>query len=616
MKRTAPPVRRAQAFLLNAGIPVLLFSLTVFLGFSSCSASQDADWTAPALARDFSPGPGYAHTAWPALHRDSRNSDFSPFYAVPDLELAWYALDGASILGGPHIGPDGKLYVTTGQGGGTASLHVFYPDGRSAWESADFEAGILINPPVSDPDGNIYFADGRSFYSLDSGGKTRWEIAFADAGVTGNFITAQFVGESLVGGITTDGQVLLVDKNSGSVHGSPLDLPGEKGPPSEPVPAGVLGGGLVDPDYIRPLWDLFFGREIEVANTPAVHPGTGRIYIIAAGRNESSGSLYGIDVTPEGAVIAFETSVGPGSGTSPALSPDGRLVYAADDGGTMYAFDSKDGSVVWEVSGIDAVASPSVGQNGTVFTYTNKKKGTIIALNGRSGEILWKRDYSDLVRKSVPAAPPLVRSNSVDCVLVTTPGILWAALDYGYRIKAKGRIANIPYSNVLVALNPSDGSLLHEVPLRSSSSALIVPDHRGNVFVSMGAVPDSAFYYGEAAERLPKKLKMKQAPPAGLAAFRPSDPESWARGALEWTHGNIACAAEASLRDSVGMIRTIELQLKGVAEGRNGRYAGIALRALPAAEQAEAAALAGNASGVSRHLSELERLLGDLPGEK
>ena len=49
---------------------------------------------------------------------------------------------------------------------------------------------------------------------------------------------------------------------------------------SEAPPPGIWGGGLLAEEYVTPLWDLIWGREIEVANTPAVHPDTGRIFII------------------------------------------------------------------------------------------------------------------------------------------------------------------------------------------------------------------------------------------------------------------------------------------------------------------------------------------------
>ena len=53
--------------------------------------------------------------------------------------------------------------------------------------------------------------------------------------------------------------------------------------------------------------------------------------------------------------------MGPGSGTSPAISPDGSQVYAADGNGTLTAFDASTGEVRWHAADIESTALPSVG---------------------------------------------------------------------------------------------------------------------------------------------------------------------------------------------------------------------------------------------------------------
>ena len=110
--------------------------------------------------------------------------------------------------------------------------------------------------------------------------------------------------------------------------------PGGDGPPAEDTPPGSLWQGLMDPGIKPFMFKLIQGWEMEVANTPAVHPQTGRIYITAAGVEPGSGLLVGIDVHDDHLEIAFQTDMGGGSGTSPAVSHDGEQVYAATAGWT------------------------------------------------------------------------------------------------------------------------------------------------------------------------------------------------------------------------------------------------------------------------------------------
>ena len=115
---------------------------------------------------------------------------------------------------------------------------------------------------------------------------------------------------------------------------------------------------------------LRFGYKVQVANAPAIHPTTGRLFITAAGPKESedyTGVLYGLDITDDGVEIAFSTKMGGGSGTSPALSPDGQYVYSADGSGHMLAVNTDDGSIVWAAQG-EGLLSPAIGGDGTIYT--------------------------------------------------------------------------------------------------------------------------------------------------------------------------------------------------------------------------------------------------------
>jgi outer membrane protein assembly factor BamB len=119
---------------------------------------------------------------------------------------------------------------------------------------------------------------------------------------------------------------------------------------------------LMDPAILGFMFDLIQGWEMEVANTPALHPQTGRIYITAAGAEANSGVLYGIDVFNDRLEIAFQAPMGGGSGSSPAVSHDGRQVYALDEDGHMVAIDAGSGERLWQTpEGGGGSASPLDG---------------------------------------------------------------------------------------------------------------------------------------------------------------------------------------------------------------------------------------------------------------
>ncbi len=60
-----------------------------------------------------------------------------------------------------------------------------------------------------------------------------------------------------------------------------------------------MGNGLLDQSTVTDVFKGFYGYEVEVSNTPEVHPKTVRIYITAAGDTHDVGVLYGTDVLNE-----------------------------------------------------------------------------------------------------------------------------------------------------------------------------------------------------------------------------------------------------------------------------------------------------------------------------
>ena len=115
------------------------------------------------------------------------------------------------------------------------------------------------------------------------------------------------------------------------------------------------------------------------ANTPAVDLSTGRIFVAATSTSEGRGALYGLSIARVDSSasddskrveveIVLTAEMGPGSGSSPALSPSNDRVYVSDELGRFYGVDSDTGAIDWEAQTKAASAAAAVGPNREVYT--------------------------------------------------------------------------------------------------------------------------------------------------------------------------------------------------------------------------------------------------------
>ena len=506
----------------NAGAAAVLM-----LTLSGCSPSPEPGsaipWGGPeSLSATPSTGTHYAQTPWATVHRDSSNSDYVPLNPSTNVAVKWTALEGAALFVGPVMGPEGNLYVPSGRGTGTSHLHAFNAGGELLWQTPvmqsldDFDYAAVVCAPIVDREGNVYAADANQLWSFTSRGELRWVTKLNEFGVEGFFITPIFSREGFVGGVSTDGKLALFDRSSGALAIPVLELPGVSGPPSQPAPPGLWSGMLAE-EFILPLWDLIFGREIEVANTPAVHPEIGRIYITAAGDTPTSGVLYGIDTSPHGASIAFSTPMGAGSGTSPAISPDGRYVYAIDDGGMMVAIDSYSGVVAWQVPDTMGQASPSIGPDGTIYSF-NGIEGAIVAIDGSDGSLKWRRQYNDIAEQHLRWIPFLPRVATIDGLITVTDNGIWTFIDLNYQIRGGEQGFPQPRKIIVAQLDANNGEVLGWFESRDASGAFVIPDSDGSLYLTLSGTPTSISYFG-VNDKLPGFLRSELKPQGGLVAL-------------------------------------------------------------------------------------------------
>ena len=477
----------------------------------------------------------YGQVPWASVHRDSRNSDFLPLVTSPRLRVNWSVLDGAALINPGVIDARGNHYMTTGRGSGYSHLHAFDENGKLLWETKpqssaeDFDALAGFNSPVLDADGDLYVGDGNQFWAFHPDGDVKWVSDLPNPGQP--FVYQVISKQGFVGGITVDGSVLFYHRDTGELAVPAFKLPAGVAPEQGPTLPGLWQGGLFDESASELFKQIAFGFKVQVANAPAVHLGTGRVFITASGPKDEkgySGVLYGLDITDEAIEIAFATRMGGGSGTSPALSPDNKYVYSADGEGQMLAVDTSDGSIAWAAKG-EGLLSPAIGADGTIYTGDIFGAPTVIALNPKDGSERWARSYDDYAATLLPALPPqppyIPNGKPVArlvSVISTSANAVWVGLVLGYEYQPLGSPVpfTIPHKTVVCALAPDDGNLLDCVSVRDSVEGIIKIGTAGRVFVSHTSIFGSAAYYGFNKD-LPERFRTPIKPVGGMTAMIP-----------------------------------------------------------------------------------------------
>jgi outer membrane protein assembly factor BamB len=479
--------------------------------------------------------PQYMQSMWPVGHRDSANTDFVPTTLRSDYELEKHLLEGHPIFWAPTIGLDGTSYVVTGAPPGNSHLFAISPEGEILWSAApqgslaDLDSFAIMNAPTVDAAGDLYVGDRNQLWAFKPNGDVKWVVDLEPHGVDWGFMTVVISRQNYVGGITTNGKVLFFWSHSGELAMPLLDLPGGAGPSPEDQPPDGLWKDLMDPDLIPFLFNLIQGWELEVANTPALHPETGRLYVTAAGETPDVGVLYGIDITDDSLTIAFQAPMGGGSGTSPAISHDGNSVFAVDGRGRMIAIDAHTGKRRWQSDeGGGGSASPSVGADETIYTPFQDR----ITAFTQDGSVRWKKSYSDLCRERLPKLTGLwgfVFSEPVafiDSILTIGPRSGWMNVVCGYHLpkflsRSQRTRVPIPRESLFVTFDLADGTVVGKpVLLPETSEGFITPLTNGNVAVTTSGAITSIFYH-TVNRILPDDLKVTEPPKAGLLLLKP-----------------------------------------------------------------------------------------------
>ena len=480
-------------------IGVTAFALVLFAG-PGCETSPSSVGPTSSLP--------YADTEWPSVHAGPRNDDYVRLALEGRFQHAWTALSGAATPAPVTIGPEGNIYQTTGQGPGTSTLHAFDRSGRVLWRTpawlstADFDSCAVLQAAIVDDAGDLYISDCNQFWAFRNDGRVKWVIDLpsppADAPFQGGtvttpimpFITAFFTKDGSVGGVTVFGDVVIVDRTNGAMVAPVLNLPGGPAPPTtQTFPPTLWQDGFLDPEIIDLTFNIFFAGLMESVNTPAVEPESGRIFVTGTDVTPGLGALYGLDFTPgnPGTIeVAMTSVIGPGSGSSPALSPDGTAVYVSDDGGLLYSIDASSGDVNWSRDLEAPPSSATVGPDRTVYV-----NATLLTAVAPDGTVKWAADMSAVAEARLPDDPDFEgRVAFPNGVPTVTDNALLVPYYVGYLFNIAGSDRPVIIEQLYLTIDVQSGELLAGsepyLAANGSNEGFVVPLRDGVVFASSG----------------------------------------------------------------------------------------------------------------------------------
>ena len=331
-------------------------------------------------------------SGWPAVHHDGANSDTAPVPASDRFARVFHSLDGFRTIAIPAVA-NGSVYLTVVDLNGS-DCHLAAIDaanGDLRWCSEAINGTAFGSTPVIDHRGNLYVGDDTKMVSLDSAGAPRWRTP-----IDGLPLSAQLTGDGRLLFTTHIGTVYVLDRETGAELAS-LEL----------VPGLTYDGNWGD------LLTCPQGSTTGAcpsANTPAVDPVAGRVFITLNRPGEADGTLVALQYQggddPRLEPLWDNRALAGGGAGSPTISADGRRVYTTDRDQHLIAFDAFTGQVIWtHPLGYNAGGSPSVNDQGVIVPSGGRNPAYLTAVRdgGDHATTLW--EHRDVAHRGLAVQP-------------------------------------------------------------------------------------------------------------------------------------------------------------------------------------------------------------------
>jgi len=269
----------------------------------------------------------------PMFRYDPSHSGLSRFNGPIDPEIKWSITTSGPVRGSPVLGPDGTIYL----GSGDRNLYAVLDGGTLKWKHDCLYGGAIDDTPVVSETNTIYFGSGALFYALDENGK---EINYRLTMVS-NIVSSPV--------LSPEGTVILGGRDSKLY--------------------------ALSSDLRKTIWT--FSAEGPILSSPALDS-EGNIYFGA-----EDGYLYSL--TPSG-TLRWKYKTGGGIESSPALDSQGNVYFGSKD----FSFYSLNflGQLRWSFKTQGSiVSSPAISPQGVV--YFGSMDYSLYALDAQTGSKLW-----------------------------------------------------------------------------------------------------------------------------------------------------------------------------------------------------------------------------------
>ncbi|SIS07066.1 outer membrane protein assembly factor BamB family protein [Williamsia sterculiae] len=318
-----------------------------------------------------------ASVGWSSWGGDAANSNFAYPTVASDVAVRWTRPTGGPISAPVTISGRSNVGVTSDTPSG---CNVFYFDPRAGRKNfcTRMASGVELNAMLVDQSDNVYLGEPGRFLALNGSGIIRWRFP-----TIGAPLPAKFAGPGQVLLVTTQGQVVLFDAQTGDPIAPELDLY----PGADPAkPAEGLGDCITG------------GPHCPIATSPAVDSAARRFYLNIWPKGSIASQVRALSYAPDkgGRTIreAWKSDIPGGVIGAPTLSADNKTLYVFGRLGSLYAIDAATGKPKWDqYIGGYGFGTMTVSPDGLIVP-TPVLGGPLLALRdkGTKAEVAWRRD--------------------------------------------------------------------------------------------------------------------------------------------------------------------------------------------------------------------------------
>ncbi|MGU3293818.1 PQQ-binding-like beta-propeller repeat protein [Williamsia sp. M5A3_1d] len=356
--RTRRPVRTAAVARVAAVLAIAAVAV------SSCSDGTDDVRSIPSAG-------------WSSYGGNASNSNFAYPTSPNDLELSWTRPTGGPISAPLTISGRQNVGVTSRTDNG---CNVFVLDSRAGRKNfcKRMTAGVELNSMLVDQYDNVYLGEAGLFLAYTGSGGIRWR--FPTVGVP---VSAKFAGPGTVLVTTTQGQVLLLDSQTGQAVAPGVSL-------------------RPDADASQPSFGLgdcvSAGPNCAIGASPAVDEQAQRFYLNFWPQGAIASEVRSLsysEVNGDRALRdAWTTQIPSGVIGTPTLSSDRKTLYVFDRLGSVYALDAATGKRKWDYFiGGYGFGTMTVSPDGTIVpTGVIGSPLRAIRDRGDRAEAAWQRN--------------------------------------------------------------------------------------------------------------------------------------------------------------------------------------------------------------------------------